>query len=142
MSEEEVKDPQGLLKAYRQLQEDIVAVRKERDELQEAGSEEVINKWKTRALQAEAKFAVQGTGVKDSERVLKYLNLDGVDFDEKGEVTGLKEKLEEIKKDFPELFDAKKRAGRTSVDIHEGKPTERKRTGTEAQVERIFSKSA
>jgi len=137
--EEEVKDPQALLKAYREAVEDLKTLREENKTLKEAGSDEVIEKWKTRAIRSEAKLAVQATGVQDSERVLKYLNLDGVDFNDKDEVTGLDDKLEEIKKDFPELFDAKKRAGRSSVDIHDEKPANSEKTLTERQVDALFA---
>lgn len=138
MADEEVKDPQALLKSYREAVEDLKALREENKELKEAGSDEVINKWKTRAARSEAKLALQGQGIKDSERILKYLSLEGVDFDDDDKVTGLDEKLEEVKKDFPELFDAKKRAGRSSVDIHADNPANTKKSTTEEQVDAIF----
>lgn len=141
--EEEVKDPQGLLKMYRELQEDISNLRKEHKALTEeleATDAEAVAKWRERAVKAEAKVSLEGQGIKNAERILKYVDFDGVDLDDEKGLTGFDEKLEGIKKDFPELFDAKKRAGRSSADIHADSPAKKEMTGTEAQVARLFHK--
>lgn len=142
MTDEEVKDPQGLLKAYRQLQADITELRNEKKELEtrlENTDEEAVGKWKQRAIKAEAKVNLEGQGIKNADRILKYMDFEGVDFDDDGKLTGFDDKLNGIKSDFPELFDPKKRAGRQSADIHDGKPAEKKMSGTEAQVARLFA---
>lgn len=139
--EEEVKDPQGLLKMYRELQEDVKNLRNENKSLTEQLADtdtEAVDKWRSRAIRAEAKANLEGQGIKDADRILKYVNLEGVDLDDEKGLTGFDEKLEGIKKDFPELFDAKKRAGRSSADIHADAPAKKEMSGTEAQVARIF----
>lgn len=141
---EEVKDPQGLLKAYRELQQTVVSLRNEKKELEtqlENTSEDAVNEWKKRAVKAEAKVALQGQGIKDTDRLMKYLNLDGVDFDDEGNLSGLDEKVSEVKADFPELFDVKKRAGRSSADIHEKQPAKEEKSTTEMQVDSLFAAS-
>lgn len=138
---EEVKDPQAVLAELRRAQDDLKALRAENKALQaqvEAADEEAVNKWRTRAIKAEAKVNLEGQGIKDADRILKYMDLEGVDFDENEKLTGFDDKLKGIKADFPELFDVKKRAGRNGADIHERQPAETKMTGTEAQVARIF----
>lgn len=145
MTDEEVKDPQGLLKAYRELQADVTALRSEKKELEtrlDSADEEAVSKWKQRAIKAEAKVNLEGQGIKNADRILKYVDLEDVDFEEDGSLKGLDTKLEGIKKDFPELFDTKKRAGRSSADIHADNPAETKMSGTEAQVRRIFGKAS
>jgi hypothetical protein len=140
--ETEVQDPDKLLAMYRELQADVVTLRKEKKALEEqleTTDEEAVSKWKSRAIKAEAKVNLEAQGIKDADRILKYLNLEGVDFGDDDKLTGFDEKVSEVKKDFPELFDVKRRAGRSSADIHEQKPAEQKMTGTEAQVRRIFA---
>lgn len=125
---EEIKDPEALIKAYNKAKEDLVALRNANKELEkakrdlaealEARSDEQINKWRDRAVKQAAKAALEGEGIKDAERILKYVDLSGVDFDDNDALTGLDDSLSGVKSDFPELFDAKRRAGSQSVDIH------------------------
>lgn len=145
---EEIKDPEGLLKAYNKAKEDLVALRAELAEVAKAKDaldaerEQIsgaVEKWKKTALDAKALASLQEQGIKDPERILKYVKLDGVDLDDEGNVTGLDDNLKTVKSDFPELFDVKRRAARTSVDIHADRPAEKPKTGTEAQVERLFA---
>lgn len=124
---DQIEDVDKFLAAHYQALEDLKSLRAEiktlqgeADALREAGSEENLEKWKQRALKQAAKSALEGTGVRDADRILKYINLDGVDFGDDDALTGFDDKLGEVKKDFPELFDAKRRAGRQSADIHAG----------------------
>lgn len=124
---DEIEDAEKFLTAHYQAMEDLKtlrgelkAARKELEDVQALGSEENLDKWKQRALKQAARSALEGTGVKDADRILKYINLDGVDFDDDDALTGFDDKLGEVQKDFPELFDSKRRAGRQSVDIHAG----------------------
>lgn len=119
---EEVNDPQALLTAYNNLKEDVRKLSAERDELakanealQAASKDDV---WRTRALEAEVRSALAGQGVKDVEKVLKHVKIEGLDFDENNKVTGLDEKLKELRQDLPSVFDPKARAG-GKADIHE-----------------------
>lgn len=143
-----IEDPAALLKAHNKLKEDIVnlraefkAIQKERDELKaasEALSPENLDKMKKRALQAEIKAKLESEGVPNPDGVLKYLDLEGVDYDENDNLTGVDEKLEALKNDLPLLFDKKARAGRSSADIHADAPANTKKSTTEAQVDAMF----
>lgn len=124
---DQIEDPEKFLNAYYGAMEDAKTLRLTNKELQaqvDAGSDEEVGKWKTRALKAEAKSVLEAGGIKGADRILKYINLDGVDFDDEGNLTGLDDKVNEVKTDFPELFDAKRRAGRQSADIHAGDKAE------------------
>lgn len=46
----------------------------------------------------------EGWNGKNLQRILKLMDLDNVSVDEDGEVDGLFEEIEELKKDFPEFF--------------------------------------
>lgn len=140
---EEIKDPAAVLAELRRAQDDLKSLRAENKELNtrlQATDEEAVTKWRTRAIKAEAKVNLEGQGIKEADRILKYIDLEGVDFDDNEKLTGFDDKVKAIKADFPELFDTKKRAGKSSADIHADKVAEHKMTGTEAQVARIFNR--
>lgn len=139
---EDIRDPEAFLKAYHKMKEDLKTLRSENKELTqqiESVDDSEVTKWKERAVRAEAKNNLASQGIKDADRILKYVDLNGVDFDEEGSLTGLDDKLSDIKNDFPELFDAKKRAGRNSADIHADTKVETAKSPTDLQVERIFA---
>jgi len=122
---EEIKDPEKFLAAYYKAMDEAREMREENKTLREqveATGDEAVSKWRSRALQAEAKANLEGQGIKNPDRILKYLNLEGVDFDDEGNLTGLDDKVNEVKTDFPELFDVKRRAGSASADIHADSP--------------------
>ena len=151
---DEVKDPEGLLRAYEKAKKDLEFLRGqikelegERDALSSekaaletefAGSTEEIGKWRDRVLKGEVTKNLEAQGIKNPERVLKYVDLEGVDLDDEKGLVGFDEKLAVVKTDFPELFDVKRRAARTSVDLHADNPTKPELTGTDAQVARLF----
>lgn len=138
---DDIKDPEGFLKAYAKARQDLSDLRADNKRLTtelEAKSDDEVSKWKERALKAEAKTTLEAQGIKNAERILKYLNLEGVDFDEDGNLTGLDDKVTEVKTDFPELFDTKRRAGRNSADIHDQNPPKRELSPSELQVAAIY----
>jgi len=127
------------LEELKEKREEINGLKSTIDELKESVSPENIEKWKQRAIKQAVTTSLQSEGIKNPERILKYMKLDGIDFNEEDDsLTGLDEKLGEVKTDFPELFDVKRRAGSQSVDIHAKSPAQTKMTGTEAQVARLM----
>ena len=50
-------------------------------------------------------------GLKEPKRFLKFIDTVKLEFDENYEILGLDEQLEQLKKDLPEIFDAKVRVG-------------------------------
>lgn len=118
----EVRDPQGLLKSYNQLKEDIKSVREQlaslqsekdslasaKDKLEDAVKNDV---WKQRALASEIKGSLEKQGLRDAERLMKYVGTEGLDFNEEGKLVGLDDRLKTLKSDLPEIFDPRRRAG-------------------------------
>lgn len=118
MAEEKVENPEAVLAELRRVQEDLKAVRAElkdtqteRDGLKEQVKNLNGDEMRNKALTAETKLALQKQGIKDVDRLIKYIGTEGLDFDDKGAVTGLDDRLTTLKKDFPEVFDPKVRAG-------------------------------
>ena len=50
-------------------------------------------------------------GLKDPHRFVKYIDRSKLEFNDDLEITGFDEQFEQLKKDFPEIFDAKLRVG-------------------------------
>lgn len=73
-----------------------------------------------------AEKALAKMGVKDSTRILKFVDLDGVELDAEGNLTGFEEKVNTVKADLPELFDAKKRVGGAGDAFANGEVQEKK----------------
>lgn len=113
--------------------------REQRDEFKAAAENNEVNStFKERALKAEAKLKVAALGIKDPDRVVKYLKLDEVDFAEDGSITGLDESINTVKSDFPELFDARKRVG-GKVDAAANTDVKVEKTVTDMQLDRLFA---
>lgn len=115
---EQVQNPEAVLAELRRAQEDLKSLRaemqsltEERDSLKTAVDEAGENPFKDKAIEAETKLALQGLGFSDPDRLMRYVGKEGIDFDDKGGLTGLNERIDQLKSDLPELFDPKRRVG-------------------------------
>lgn len=145
-----IDDPAALVAAHEKAKADLVALRaelkglqKEYDEAKtqlDALSPESLEKMKKKAISAELKSRLESEGVANVDGVLKYLDLDGVDYDEEDNLTGVDEKLETLRTDLPLLFNKKARAGASGADIHADKPANIQKNTTEAQVDALFGR--
>lgn len=134
------EDVDNMQKALDDFKKENQKFREQRDEWKgKAENSEVNTTLKERALKAEAKLKLADSGIKDPDRIVKYLKMDGVDFDEEGNLTGLDDSIESVKTDFPELFDAKRRVG-GRVDAAANNPVKTEKSTTEMQVDRLFKK--
>lgn len=137
MTQEDIDKMESALERYKTENKKF---REQRDEFKAAAEGNEANKaLKERALRAEAKLAVSGLGVKDPDRIVKYLSLEGVDFDEEGKVTGLDSSINTVKTDFPELFDARRRVA-GQIDAAAGAPVKVEKSATDMQLDRVFNK--
>lgn len=133
-------DVDNMQKALDDFKKENQKFREQRDEWKtKAENSEVNTTLKERVLKAEAKLRLADSGIKDPDRIIKYLKFDGVDFDEEGNLTGLDDSIETVKGDFPELFDPKRRVG-GRVDAAADSPVKTEKSITELQVDRLFSK--
>jgi hypothetical protein len=137
MTQDEIDKMEAALERYKKENQKF---RTERDEYKAAAeSGEVNEKFKKSALTAEAKLRLSTLGIKDPERILKYLSFDDVDFDEKGNLPALDEKINVVKSDFPELFDAKRRVG-GRVDAAADNSVKPDKSVTEMQVDAFLGR--
>lgn len=139
-----VQDPEALLKAYNKAKADLVALREKeneaRAELDKLRSETDPDNWRKRAVQEAVKAQLANGGVKDPARVMKLIDLEGVDFNDKDELDGLEDRLTDAKTEFPEVFDSKRRAGSNSADIHTKKEAKVQENPLKAAVSKALTK--
>ena len=146
----DIKDPKAVLEALSRAKADAKKYR-ELSETQAAGNKTLteriaelegvdgVAKWKQRAIKVSAGAALAEAGVKDPARVLDFMNVDAVNIDDNGNLTGFDESLAETKKKLPELFDVKRRVG-GKADIHETGDPKEKKSVTDMQVDKLFSR--
>lgn len=91
--------------------------------------------WKNRTKE----LLVKGQLGNNAERLMKFIDMDSIDFADDGQITGLEEAVSKVKADLPELFDPKKRVG-GAADLFDRGDAPKKVTGSEAQVARIFNR--
>ncbi len=111
--EEQIEKMKSALERYKKENQKF---REQRDDFKRqldegVANDEQLSKFKSRALKAEAKLKLQELGIKDTDRLTKYINFEGVEVNDNDEVEGLDEKIDALKGDFPELFNPKKRVG-------------------------------
>lgn len=137
---EEVKDPQGLLRSYRRVTSEAKQHREAKEALEakiaELEGDEGIARWKSRAIKTEVRSALKEQGIKDPSRIMEFLSLEGVDIDNDDKLVGLDDAITALKKKLPELFNTKRQV--SPVNVFEGKKTEQKKDGTQAQVDFVL----
>ena len=108
-----IEDPVAVLSALERAKNDAKKFREERDTLEQMLQEnnEKLNRFNEDLLKQKVLQKISENGIKDGQRLLKFMQLDGISLDENFEVVGLDSRLEEVKNDLPELFDAKLRVG-------------------------------
>jgi hypothetical protein len=115
--------------------------RTQRDEYKaQAESSEVNAKMRDRLLKTEAKAKLTELGIKDADRLAKYIDYSKVEVDAEDNIVGLDEQIDALKGDFAEVFDPKRRVG-GMADAGERQPVD---TGgksvTEQQLDAIFKR--
>jgi chromosome segregation ATPase len=147
---DEIRDPKAVLEALerakadaKKFREELEAVQaqmteleKTRDALKETVKtyEEGGNEWKSRTKE----LMVKGQLGTNADRLMKFIDMESIDFAEDGNITGLDEAVSKVKADLPELFDPKRRVA-GAADLFDKGEVAKKVTGTEAQVARIVN---
>lgn len=73
---------------------------------QKKAEDQVVAAWKPRLVRSEARAALASSGAKKSAltRLARMIDIDDVEVDDDGEVSGLDDLIEDLKDDLPELF--------------------------------------
>lgn len=145
-----INDPKAVLEALERAKNDAKTNR-ERFEAEEKkvsdlqkridalSSDEVLGGYKRKIVELQVKAALEKEGIKETDRVVKYLSLADYDLDDDGNVTGFTENLAQVKKDLPELFDTKRRVG-GAADLFANADATEKKTGTQMQLDQLYGR--
>lgn len=133
----EVRDPAALLKAHEELKADFKSLKQAHEELQaQTAGENTENPWKAIALKNQVALALAERGIKNAA-VAKYVDIDGLDLDEEGNIAGIEERITNASTEFPELFDAKRLVG-GKADSGSKEAVNAKKSATESQLDALF----
>jgi hypothetical protein len=66
-----------------------------------------IAEYSGRLLKDQVKKSIADLNLTNSDRLLKYIDFNALDFDEEFNIKGLDAQINNLKQDFPELFDPK-----------------------------------
>lgn len=143
----EIEDPAAVLAALerakadaKKFREQLAALEVERDaigkQLEELKNVDVAEEWKGKYKNSEVRQALAGKGIKDADRVMKFMDLDSVSFDDDGKLSGLDAAVDSVKKELPELFDPKRRVG-GGADLFTQGEVKKALSTTELQLEHL-----
>ncbi|KQX75398.1 hypothetical protein [Aeromicrobium sp. Root472D3] len=150
---EQIENPEAVLaalerakadaKKYREasesLQAEVTALQTSTDEMKAViqSMEDGDGEWKAKAKELLVRESLDAT---NRDRVLKFLDLDSIDFDGDGKLTGVDDAVAKVKTDLPELFDVKRSVGGEADQFtkQEAKPDP---SDTDLQMARLFKKS-
>jgi hypothetical protein len=108
-----INDPKAVLEALDRAKNDAKKFREEKEQLEVDlnSKDQKIKEFSGRLMNERINQKLSAEGLKDPSRFIKYLDTSKLDFDDNLEIIGLDDQLEQLKKDFPEIFDAKVRVG-------------------------------
>ena len=137
-----INDPKAVLDALDRAKSDAKKFREEKEKLETdlTSKEQKIAEFSGRLLNEKINQKLSAEGLKDPNRFIKYIDTTKLDFDENMEITGLNEQLDQLKQDFPEIFDAKVRVG-GQADTAIKASVSTQYTATQLQAAKILGKS-
>ena len=108
-----IEDPKAVLNALDRAKNDAKKYREEKEKL-EAIIEEgknTVQKYSSTLLKEKVAQEIAKEGIKDPERVLRFIDTNSLSLDDEFNLVGFEDQLSQLKADLPEIFDAKLRVG-------------------------------
>ena len=107
----EIRDPKAVLDALDKAKKEAKQFRLEREELSAKfdSTATQLESLKSGLIAQKAVAKLNSLGIANSDRILKYVDLAKVELDNDYNLTNFDEQVDQIKGDFPELFDPKLR---------------------------------
>lgn len=108
-----IEDPKAVLSALERAKSDAKKFREEKEELSKILEERdgLVEKYVDTLLKEKVSKKIVEEGIKDPERLLKFIDLKSLNLDENFNIIGFEDQIETLKNDLPEIFDAKLRVG-------------------------------
>ena len=132
-SNDEIKNPLGLLEKLREANAEAKANREHAETLQ--AELDTANKFKQGSKQHAIVRELKAAGVKNAEKITRLMKLEDIEFDAEGALTGFEEQLESTRTDWPELFDPKRNA--PQIDQYENREPEGALSATQQQLAKL-----
>jgi predicted nucleic acid-binding Zn-ribbon protein len=141
MSEELQKELETVREALKKANAEAKQHREAKEALEkrvgDLESDDTLAKYRARIVATETKSRLLAEGVKDPDRIVKYIKAEDVKVTDDG-LEGLDDVLGTVKKDFPELFDKKRQVGGSADAGATGDAP--KRSASELQIARALGK--
>ncbi len=109
-----VKERQAARKALKDMQSQLDQLKRANEdesekaqrEAAEKATKEIEGRYKPIVVRTSARAALVGAGVTDDKvaRLIKLMDLDDIEIDDDGEVSGVTEQVAALQEDYPELF--------------------------------------
>lgn len=108
-----IEDPKAVLDALDRAKSDAKKFREEKEKLEIDlnSKDQAIAEYSGKLLREKVIQKISEEGIKDPKRILKFVNLNALEFDENFDVVGFEDQFKQLKEDLPEVFDAKLRVG-------------------------------
>lgn len=108
-----IEDPKAVLDALDRAKSDAKRFREEKEKLEVDlnSKNQTIAEFSTKLLREKVIQKIAAEGIKDPKRILKFMNINTLEFDENLEIVGFDDQFNQIKEDLPEIFDPKLRVG-------------------------------
>lgn len=105
----EIKDPKAVLDALDRAKADAKRFREEKEalEIEFNNQMNILGQYSGQLVKEKVVQSIAKMGISNPERLMKYLQMDKLQFDKEFNLTGLEDQVQSIKSDFPELFDPK-----------------------------------
>jgi hypothetical protein len=108
-----IEDPKAVLSALERAKSDAKKNRERTEELEALLNEKesTIAQFSGKLLNQKLTQKLAAEGISDPDRVLKFINIGNLSFDDDFNIIGFEDQFEALKNDLPEVFDAKLRVG-------------------------------
>jgi hypothetical protein len=108
-----IEDPKAVLSALERAKSDAKKFREEKESLSNdiENKQGLIAKFSEKLLREQMVKAISKEGIAEPERVLRFVDFNGLSLDDDMNALGVEDQLEKLKADLPEIFDAKLRVG-------------------------------
>jgi hypothetical protein len=108
-----IEDPKAVLSALERAKSDAKKYREQAEQLENALNEKdsAIAQVSGKLLNQKLIQKLATEGINDPDRVLKFININNLSFDDDFNLIGFEDQFETLKNDLPEVFDAKLRVG-------------------------------
>lgn len=108
-----INDPKAVLDALDRAKSDAKKFREEKEKLEIDlnSKDQIIAEYSGKLLREKVTQRMQESGIKDPKRLMRFIDLNSLEFDDNLDVANLDSQLTQLKDDFPELFDPKLRVG-------------------------------